>query len=278
MINEKNIYDLSPQEFEKLVADLLSATGYSDLQLVGYGSLGADIRGKLHDKPVAIRVTHKLQLKAGDIAKIVHEYFSNVSTPRSLIFVTSADIVSADFIIRPQLLPDQEFRLLGRKDILQLITDHPDIAGHFFKVAQKRSSGLKMQLIASIAAAVISLISLGYSSYMRFVAPQVTLDNRIKNVENALTSIRDLETYLNKIKQDMVATETATQQLNEKYAKAKELGKLTQAQVDALKATLQAESWHRTLFTSAMGFILGIASSFVASVLYTKWRQREALK
>jgi DNA-binding transcriptional regulator YbjK len=113
---------------------------------------------------------------------------------------------------------------------------------------------------------------------MRFVAPQVTLDDRIKNVENALTSIRDLETYLNKIKQDMVATETATQQLNEKYVKAKELEKLTQVQIDALKATLQTESWHRTLFTSAMGFILGIASSFVASVLYTKWGQREALK
>jgi len=151
MINEKSIYDLNPQEFEKLVADLLSATGYSDLQLVGYGSIGIHIIGKLHNKPVAIQVTHKLHLKPEEIEQFVQEYFSKASTPRSLIFVTSADISSTEINIRPQLLPNQEFRLLSRKDILQIITAHPDIASRFFKVAQKRSSWLKMQLFFGIA-------------------------------------------------------------------------------------------------------------------------------
>jgi hypothetical protein len=76
----------------------------------------------------------------------------------------------------------------------------------------------------------------------------------------------------------MVETEKATQLLKEKYAHAKELEKLTQDQVNALKATLQAESWQRTIVNYAIGFIFGVASSFVASVLYTKWRQRKALE
>jgi len=76
----------------------------------------------------------------------------------------------------------------------------------------------------------------------------------------------------------MIDTERATQNINERYAQAKELEKLTQTQLDALRTTLQAQNWHRTLFDSAIGFILGIASSFVGSVIYAKWRQRRALE
>ena len=107
---------------------------------------------------------------------------------------------------------------------------------------------------------------------------EAPLDQRIQTVKKALTSIRDLETYLGKIKTDMVEKEKTTQIINERYAQAKELEKLTQIQLDALRITLQAQNWHRTLFNYAMGFILGIASSFVASVLFAKWRQRRALE
>ena len=41
----------------------------------------------------------------------------------------------------------------------------------------------------------------------------------------------------------MIAKEKATQEINEKYAKAKELEKLTDTQLEALKSTLQAEKW-----------------------------------
>ena len=101
------------------------------------------------------------------------------------------------------------------------------------------------------------------SLYPMLIFPQAALDKRIQTVENALTSMRDLEKYLEKIKQDMVETEKATQLINERYAQAKELEKLTQDQVNAIRATLQAESWQRTIFNYAMGFVLGVASSFV---------------
>ena len=104
------------------------------------------------------------------------------------------------------------------------------------------------------------------------------LDKRIQTVETTLTSIRDLEGYLGKIKDDMVATDVAARELNKRYAKAKELEKLTDSQRQTLKQILQAEKWWRTLLNYGLGFVLGVASSLIASILYERWKQTKALQ
>ena len=90
--------------------------------------------------------------------------------------------------------------------------------------------------------------------------------------------MRDLEKYLSDIKQDMQATQKATEIINEKHAQAKELEKLTSAQLAALQETLQTRNWKWTALNYVLGFVLGVASSLVASVLYARWRQRKAIE
>jgi len=76
----------------------------------------------------------------------------------------------------------------------------------------------------------------------------------------------------------MVATDVAARELNKRYAKAKELEKLTDSQRQTLKQILQAEKWWRTLLNYGLGFVLGVASSLIASILYERWKQTKALQ
>jgi hypothetical protein len=278
-MDAKLLYDLTPDEFERFVAALLTESGYSDLRVVGGPSdKGIDIIGKFNNEPIAIQVKHKLHLKPREIEQFVRKYFSDPSTPRSLVFVTSAEVPLIEARIGEHLLPGQRFQLIDRKDIIKMLSAHQDVANQFFAAVKRRLATKSYQLNFGVIGIILSIIGSLLSSYIFFFKSSAPLDRRIQTVESAIASIRDLETYLGKIKQDMVDTEGATKLLNEKYAKAKELEKLTQEQVNALKETLQAENWYRTILNYAIGFFFGVGSSFVASVLYGRWRQRRALE
>ena len=282
-MDAKLLYDLTPEEFERLIVALLDESGYSDLRILdGPSDRGIDIIGKFNNETVAIIVKHKKYLGLDDIIRSVKAYFSDPTKYGSLVFVTSAEItpqVKASFgKIREQLQDGRLFRCLGYQDIISMIDAYPKVANRFFGLAKRRLTSRRYQLAFGILGIVFSIAGGLMSLYPMLIFPQAALDKRIQTVENALTSMRDLEKYLEKIKQDMVETEKATQLINERYAQAKELEKLTQDQVNAIRATLQAESWQRTIFNYAMGFVLGVASSFVASVLYSRWRQIKALE
>lgn len=103
------------------------------------------------------------------------------------------------------------------------------------------------------------------------------LQERIESVERALANLKDLEQQLTGIRKDMVETEQARKAIEEKYAKAKELEKLTDEQFEAVQAALRSQSWRRTLVDYLLGFILGVAGSLTASVIYLRLRQRRAL-
>ena len=104
------------------------------------------------------------------------------------------------------------------------------------------------------------------------------LDDRIRNVESALASIRGLQEPLNRVKDDMVATETSIAIINKKYTEAKELEKLTDGQLQALKESIQSEKWWKTAMNSIIGFILEVLPSVIASVIYDRWKQKRALQ
>jgi hypothetical protein len=279
MMDAKHLNNLTPEEFEKLVADLLAASGYTDVRVTGGpGDKGVDIIAKRDNETTAIQVKHKTHLKSDQIRRFVDKYFMDTSTPRSLVFVTSADLPPSANNISDQLPPGHRFQVLGRQDVLRLLAEHSKVADRYFGLVKRRLSSQRVQFIAGALGVFASVVSLVFSFHSMLSPVRAPLDQRIQTVEKALTSIRDLETYLGKIKTDMVEKEKTTQIINERYAQAKELEKLTQTQLDALRVTLQAQNWHRTLFNYAMGFILGIASSFVASVLFAKWRQRRALE
>lgn len=273
------LFELTPSEFEQLVAALMAEAGYSSVAVVG-GPIdhGVDVIGVKDGRPVAIQIKHKRRISAGEVQQFIARYFSDQSTPRSLIFATSADIPENVATLASRVPPGANLTFLGAKDILKLLSEHRAVAGRFFQIATEREKAQKSRLIFGLIGSLASMLGLILSLYS-FVFPQKQpLDTRIATVEKALASISDLETYLKDIKQDMVQTERETEQINQRHAQAKELEKVTDQQMAALRATLQSESWQRTALNYFLGFVFGVASSFLASVLHAKWVQRKALQ
>jgi hypothetical protein len=274
-----NLYDLTPFEFERLVAGVFAQAGYSSVKLVGGPTdPGFDIVATKDGEPVAIQVKHKTHLTLHAIQQSVDQYFSNPSAPRTLVFVTSADLPQNAASVSARLPVGTHLEILGRQDLQRVLSKHATVSEHFLDLATRRLKSQRQRLILSMIGAISSVLVGLMSIYPVRYFHRAPLDTRIQTVERALASIRDLDTYLSEIKNDMVDTQEATEIINRKYAQAKELEKLTDVQLAALKATLQTQSWQRTVLNYAMGCVLGVASSFAASILYARWRQRKSLE
>ena len=274
-----DLYGFTPVEFERLVAELLPGIGFSEAIVVGgHGDKGVDIIGTCNGSKVAVQVKHKTNIALNDIDQFVKKYFADPSTPRSLIYVTSADLPQGVEKLGEQIPAGCTLRFLGRQDVTRLIDKRRADLSRLFEVAKDRLKSQRNQFLFGLVLGLMSVVGGITSMYTIYQQKKEPLNNRITTVENALSTMRDLEVYLTELKKDMAETEKATQIINEKHAKAKELEKLTAAQLEALKGTLQAENWRRTFFNYVLGFLFGVASSFVASVLHAKWLQRQALK
>lgn len=282
MINTKiaDLYKLTPLEFEQLVTTLLSETGFSDLKIVdGPGDRGVDIIGTENHKKVAIQVKHKKNLTLSELRRFTDKYFSDPLAPtKTLIYVTSAKSPQGVETIINELPQDCSLRIIDQDEINKILTHRYAASSKFFDQAVLRLKNQRNNLILGVTLACISTLVALWSDHNLMEARKTPLNNRITNVEKAINNIKDLEIYLTSFKNDLVETEKATQIINQKYSKAKELEKLSEVQIEALKSTLQTESWRRTLFNYLLGFVLGIASSFVASVMYAKWQQHRALE
>jgi len=171
-----------------------------------------------------------------------------------------------------------QLELLGREDLEQMLAKHVTVVERFQRFAVQRLKSQRQRLILGSIGGLCSILGALLSIYPVVFPHKAPLDQRIETVEKALVNIKDLESYLSDIKKDMIDKQKATDLINKKYTQAKELEKLTDAQLFALQATLQAHSWRRTIFNYAMGFVLGVASSFLGSVLYSRWKQRRALE
>jgi len=274
----ENFYKLMPTEFERLVADVLAQSGYSDVKLVGGpGDQGVDILANREGQSVAVQVKHKTRLSLQEINRFADWYFKNPSTPRTMIFVTSAELPpDAESQIKG-IPPGARLEIVDRRGLQQMLYAHRTASQQVMAEANKRLKSQKVRLWISATAGLFSILGTLLSQYPYVFHEKPPLDRRIETVEKALGSMRDLEGYLADIKCDMEETQKATVAINQKYAEAKELEKLTAAQLAALQATLQVRDWKWTILNYVLGFVLGVASSLVASVLYSRWKQRRAL-
>jgi Holliday junction resolvase len=277
-LEREDFYKLMPTEFERLVADVLAQSGYSDVKLVGGpGDQGVDILAYREGQSVAVQVKHKTRLTLQEINHFADWYFRNPSAPRTMIFVTSADLPpDAESQIKG-IPPGARLEIVDRRGLQQMLYAHKAASQQVMAEADKRLKSQKARLLISAIAGLSSILGVLLSLYPHVFHEKPPLDRRIETVEKALGSMRDLEGYLADIKRDMEETQKATVTINQKYAEAKELEKLTAAQLAALQATLQVRDWKWTILNYVLGFVFGVASSLVASVLYSRWIQRRAL-
>ncbi len=275
-----SLYQLTPVEFEKLCAAILKAQGLERVELVGGpGDQGVDIIGEAEGQQVAVQVKHTRQLSVSMVRRIIDQVQSSSYKPKQLIIMSSANLTPSLRNSIQELPKNLNIRLIDQNEILKVLNDHPEIQRLQVAPAQRRTIRQRWELLFGIAAALSSILGLLFSGISFFVQPEKPqLQERIETVERAIGSLKDLEKQLINIKGDMVETEKAKKVIEEEYAKAKELEKLTHEQFEAVKSALRTQSWQKTAFNYLLGFVLGIASSLIASVIYSRIRQHQALR
>lgn len=268
------IYDLKPDEFENLVATLLQYDHFGNIRFVGEPEYkGIDILAEQYAKPVGIKVKHRKKLLPSEVKQFISHLKESNNLPNNIIIATSAKITPLLNTVIKEAHSNYNIDLLGIDELQTIMERQGSITEKFFYRVKSREKTSKWKISFSILGSSISLIALLISFINPLDEHLDPLDKQMQTVESALKNIRDLETHLITLKEDIVAKEKATQEINEKYAKAKELEKITDAQLASLKNVLEKENLWKTFF----GFILGISSSLVSGILYDKWKQRNDL-
>lgn len=276
--NNGDFYNLTPREFAQLVATVLShSPGFSDV-LIATVDQGVDILAKRNGNSVGIEVKHKTHISTQDIQQLVYRHYAHPAAPRDLILVTSAE-VSPDIRSSVSIIPrNGHFEIIDRNDLRNMLSNKTTIQKQYELVGIQRLKSQRKLISIGLIAGIFSILGTVLPIFIEGQFRKAPLDKRIETVENALRSMRDLETYLDEIKRDMLDTQKATELINEKYSQAKELEKLTAVQIAALQSTLQVRNWWWTALNYLFAFVLGIASSLIATVLHARWKQRKAIE
>ncbi len=278
--DKHSLYELTPNEFEKLCAEILRVQGFERVELAGGpGDQGVDLIGETEGQQIAVQVKHTKQLSLSSVRRIIDQLQASSYQPKQLVIMTSAALSPSLKAAIQQLPSDMTVRLIGQDEVLQVLNEHPEIQRSQVAPAQRRMIRLRRELIVGIAGALASIAGLLFSGVSFFVQPEKPqLQERIETVERAIGNLKDLEKQLTDIKGDMVETEKAAKAIEQEYTKAKELKKITEEQFEAVKTALRSRSWQKTVFDYGLGFILGIAASLMSSVIFSRIRQRRALR
>ncbi|MBW2663411.1 MAG: restriction endonuclease [Deltaproteobacteria bacterium] len=278
-IDQQSLYELTPNEFEKLCGEILKAQGFDRIELVGGPrDQGVDIVGETEGRNVVVQVKHTKDLSIQMVLRIIDQVQASSYQSKELLIMTSAALVPSHKYLLQKLSNTMTIEVMGQHEILKVLNEHPEIQRSQMATAQQRTIRQRRELVLGFAGAFASIIALIISGISFFAQPEKPLlQERIETVELAIGNLKDLEKQLTIIKEDMVETEKVTKAIEQEYAKAKELEKLTEEQYEVVKKALRSKSWLRTIFDYLLGSILGIAASLIASVIYSKNRQHRAL-
>jgi len=279
-LDRETLYELRPAEFERLCVEILKTLGFESVQLVGGPAEGVDVIAQKEGRPVAVGVKHARRLSPANLRDIVLRLQANAYEAKELLVITSAAVTNGD--IASASIPDLSskgvsVRIFGRDNLLKILAKHANVEQAIVPPARNRSRRQQYALWLGVISGLASILASLSMSFFFDRQTQAPLNQRIETVERAIGSLKNLEQDLTDIKNDMVDTERSVKAMKDEYAKAKELEKLTEAQFDAVKAALRNRSWQQTVLNYVLGFVLGIASSLTASVIYSRWKQRRAL-
>lgn len=272
-----DLYNLRPEEFEKFCADVLRGAGYTEVSEVGgQRDQGVDIIAKKSGETFAVQVKHtKRPLRRGEIEKIAERIqHSTYKVDRALLMTSSP----VDSLPKIDISTDLPITILGPEQILTLLSEHSVIVDHTLREALKRRRYQLTAFSLAILGVIISAVGLISDSYpSRQSSALPNLETRIKSVDGALEGIKGLEDHLTQIKSDMETTAAESKQIRAEYEKALQLKILTADQLAMMKKVLKEESWQQRLSNYLLGFLLGIASSITASIIYALFQQHRAL-
>jgi len=137
---------------------------------------------------------------------------------------------------------------------------------------------MKIPFYLSLAGVLASIIAMIMGIYATFAQQRTELPIQIKEVEDAIRNLRNLDQYLEKTKSEMIATKQAKEKIEQEYDKAKELENLTEKQLEAISLAVNRRSIKDIAMDYFWGFMLGLAGSLFASYIYASLRRKRSAK
>jgi hypothetical protein len=275
---EYPIFDLNLESFERLCYDLLNAeNNYDKIYFLtdekGAG-LKADIVAIKGMEKIAIEVKHKKQIRRTDLLEDINRLKGLLEYHHKLIYITSASLTNESY----EDIQDSRIQIIDQKKLFQLLDRHPMLASGYFKnVKAKRET--KASLLKSSIIGIIISVAAGLASTTSLIGEKnKPLEGRIQNVEVALNNIKDLEKSLSTIKEDMIATEMKNREITEEYEKLKGVEAIIKEKKESLDSILNYKPWYKIVIDYIIGFLLGVFTSIIGSIVYDKWRLRKSLE
>jgi hypothetical protein len=271
------LFELTPEKFVELCSDLFNAEKKFDKVFIITNRDGnsIDITGLKGTEKTAIQVKHKRTFGEDSIIEQLKESESYLEFHHYFIFVVSAKL-SKD--IKSKFSNDK-IQIYDQDDLIKLLDKHEDVARRYFqnlKAEKNKTSLVLFSSLSGILASVIFSFSTIFSSLDN--NNDKPLENKIKNVEEVLSGIKNLETDLKVIKEDMIETEIQNKRIILENEKLKGVEDLISKRKEELNEIVNYKPWSTRIFEFLFGTFFGIATSIFSSILYDKWKQRNALK
>jgi hypothetical protein len=283
------LYDLSPEDFEIMCFELLVKRNvYFQLRrtINTTDTKVADIVGIYEDfdssiKNIAIEIKHWMHFNVNKFVDDLEKRLDFLNDYRTYLFITSAKVSAKQYEEIKNICNNTSNIIIQVQDysyICNLLLKYPEIGSKYFsslRVALIKKRITTFISLLSIAVSIISIFSLIRKD--QFKERELTLNSNISNVESALKSMKNLEKSLYRIKDEMKNTQKASQIIKEEYERAQVLKTLTNEQIKAVNMAVTNKGWISTLWNYAIGFILGIASSYIASLISDWLKKRRQL-
>lgn len=126
---KESLYELTPQEFEQLCADILRAQQLQHVELVGGpADQGVDIIGQSEGRTVVVQVKHTKRLAPSTIRTSIERMLASSYQPKRVIFITSAPLLPSHREAIQGLSSDIAVQLMGQADVLEALKQNPGIA------------------------------------------------------------------------------------------------------------------------------------------------------
>lgn len=281
------LYELSAEEFERLCVDLLMADdpnlNISTIESPRWiDAVGTRRTGK-ESRSLAIEASHRTVFHPEGLQLFLERMSSETRKFDEYIFVTSSPISNAHLKLDKfdtEKALHGEIKVLGREEVITLLTSHPAVASKYFRSVGGRVKRRKVATILSSFAVAISIGGLANALYSFFgskIEPKSQLSKQVKTVEESIAGLNVLERSLVTLKIDLQQKSEESERVAKEYERAMKLKSLTAEQLEQVKKAINSQGSIDISLNYFLGFLLGVASSVLATVITDRWKQRRAL-
>jgi hypothetical protein len=280
------IFELSPQDFERLCLDLLNAEGgnlilNSDEKQRWFDITGERLSTEGKAKRVAIEVKHRTTFHPEGLRLFVDRLSKSDSRFDEYVFMTSSPLTPANLqAIQTATVssPSLNLVLLGQQEIFQLLEKHPKVAAKYFKEVAQKVRLRRLSAASSLIGIIVSALSFIFT-VIPFSKDKEHdfFESQIQAVESNLSSLRALEHSLTALRKELENTSEESARIKREYEEALKLKAITSEQLEQIKKAVSAQSASDTFLNYFFGFLLGAAGSILATIITDRWKAKRAL-